>query len=504
MALTLSGLLYFQIMYLENMVKMRDAQFSENVRRSLYATSVFLEKEETMYFLEKDVRIIESSLFDNEYGNTGSDNISNVKYSIEGSDGTIRKYTLPSKNIHTENNGNHFKFPSPTQGIASRYQTLQEVIRGQYLYQRGLLNEVIISILRDSGSRPASERADSTLIRKYLTTELSNTGINLPFSFSLTDEKGSIIYYTPNYIPKEDTIYTQRLFPNSSERYYLNIIFPTKDTYIFSTVRFIIPTLALTIILLIVFVYTIITAFRQKKLIEMKNDFINNMTHEFKTPISTISLAAQMLNDDSVRKSPNMLQHLSQVITDESKRLRFQVEKVLQMSIFNKDQTRLKLSVVNVNSTIATVVHTFKIKAEKFGGCIDTYLNAVNAEVMVDEMHFTNVLFNLLDNAIKYMQEDVPPKLKVSTNDINDSFIEIRVSDNGIGIRKEDIKRIFEKFYRVNTGNRHDVKGFGLGLAYVKKMLEAFKGSIEVESELGIGTTFIITLPLTSNIEEEK
>lgn len=257
-----------------------------------------------------------------------------------------------------------------------------------------------------------------------------------------------------------------------------------------------IPSFVLSFILLFIFIYTIILAFRQKKLSEMKNDFINNMTHEFKTPISTISLAAQMLNDDTVRKSPSMLQHISTVINDETKRLRFQVEKVLQMSMFDRQKATLKLQEVDAANVISNVVHTYKIKVEKFGGRIDTQLDAEDSIVNVDEMHFTNVIFNLLDNALKYRKDDVPLELKISTRNIQDEKLEITISDNGIGIKKEDLKKIFEKFYRVSTGNRHDVKGFGLGLAYVHKMISELKGEIRVESEVNVGSDFIITLPL--------
>ena len=227
----------------------------------------------------------------------------------------------------------------------------------------------------------------------------------------------------------------------------------------------------------------------------MKNDFINNMTHEFKTPISTISLAAQMLNDDSVRKSSMMMQHISTVINDETKRLRFQVEKVLQMSMFDRQKATLKLQEIDANAAIANIVNTYKIKVEKYGGKITSSLEAEDSIINVDEMHFTNVIFNLLDNALKYRREDVPLELGVSTRDTGDR-LEIVISDNGIGIKKEDQKKIFEKFYRVSTGNRHDVKGFGLGLAYVHKMIVELKGDIRVESEPNVGSKFIITLPL--------
>ena len=256
-----------------------------------------------------------------------------------------------------------------------------------------------------------------------------------------------------------------------------------------------IPAFAFTLILLIIFLWTIILAFRQKKLSEMKNDFINNMTHEFKTPISTISLAAQMLNDDSVRKSPTMMQHISTVINDETKRLRFQVEKVLQMSMFDRQKATLKLQEVDANNVIANIVNTFKLKVEKYGGCINATLDAEDPIVNVDEMHFTNVIFNLLDNAVKYRRDDCPLELNVATRNLPNNRIEITIKDNGIGMKKDDLKKIFEKFYRVSTGNRHDVKGFGLGLAYVHKMVTELKGDIRAESEINKGSKFIITLP---------
>ena len=197
-----------------------------------------------------------------------------------------------------------------------------------------------------------------------------------------------------------------------------------------------------------------------------------------------------------------MLQHISVVINDETKRLRFQVEKVLQMSMFDKKKGTLRMQDVDANLMISNVVNTFRLKVEKYGGKITTAFDADDAIVNVDEMHFTNVIFNLLDNAFKYRKEDIPLELTVSTRDIPQDRLEIIVADNGIGIRKEDLKKLFEKFYRVSTGNRHDVKGFGLGLAYVHKMITLMGGEIKVDSELGKGTRFIIVLPLLETSDD--
>ena len=494
MSITFGALLYFQIMYLENMLKMREEQFTEGVMRSLNTTSEFLERQETLHFLEQDVNIIESSLYDN-YGESTD---TNLKYSVENPDGTVTNYTLSSQ-IDQNKNSQAINFPSATQNIGARYGSMQEVIRSQYLYQKGLLNEVILSILRDSSTRPIMERADSTMIRNCLTAELANNGVSVPFAFAVVNPRNDMVYATEGYKTDMKDIYSIPLYNNTDVSYTLCVEFPTKNTYIFKSVRFIIPTLAFTVILLVLFVYTLILAFRQKNLAEMKADFINNMTHELKTPISTISLAGQMLSEPSIRKSESSLTHLSEVIVEESKRLRFQVEKVLQLSVLDKTGSTLKFSVVNANSIINNVVNTFKLKVEKQGGTINANLDANDADVKVDEMQFTNVIFNLLDNALKYMKEDEEPNLEIYTADISDKRLEIRISDNGIGIKKEDAKHIFEKFYRVSTGNRHDVKGFGLGLAYVQKMITAFGGTITVESEFGIGSTFIITLPIAED-----
>ena len=491
MAFSFLGLLYVQIMYMENIIKMRNEQFSEIVKRSLYGVSTSLEQDETKYFLEQDVNEVEEALFEN-IPTTNKE----YEYSVPTPDGTSN-YKIQGnwETIHVEP-----KNDTDLGNINERYKNMQEVLKGQYLYQKGLLNEVILNILSKSSNRPIIERADSSVVNRYLKDELSNNGISLGYEYAVVDRRGNEIYKSKSYSNEVEnsTVYSQVIFPNDpvNKMSYLKVVFPQKNDYIFSSIKFMIPSFAFTFILLVVFLFTIIIAFRQKKLSEMKNDFINNMTHEFKTPISTISLAAQMLNDDSVRKSSTMLQHISGVINDETKRLRFQVEKVLQMSLLDKQNATLKLQEVDVNLVISNVAHTHKLKVEKYGGTLTTSLDAEDSIVNVDEMHFTNVIFNLLDNALKYKREDVSPELSISTRNIGEDKIEIIIADNGFGIKKEDLKKIFDKFYRVSTGNRHDVKGFGLGLAYVHKLITQFKGNIHVESELNKGSKFIIILPL--------
>lgn len=496
MAVTFAGLLYVQIVYMRNMVKMRNEQFSEGVKRSLYAVSTALEQEETRYFLEEDVAQIQSSVLPRY--SAGGDSRGGVKYSFTTNEGVTGDLTLK---------GDVDQIESRLSGsaLATDSRSIKDVIRGQYIYQRGLLDEVILNIISQSSNRPIEERADSALVASLLATEFANNGLNLPFEFAVVSRMGVPVYESKGFEAEKtgDTnMFVQTLFPNDAKNRmnYIKVYFPDKRDYIYHSVKFMIPSMIFTVILLIVFLYTIIVAFRQKKLTEMKNDFINNMTHEFKTPISTISLAGQMLNDNSVRKSPKMLEHISNVINDETKRLRFQVEKVLQMSMFDERQNpTLRFQDVDANMVIANIQHTFKLKVEKYGGSISADLKAEQSTVNVDEMHFTNVIFNLLDNAVKYRDEERPLELKITTRDISDHRLEISIADNGIGIRKDDLKRVFDKFYRVSTGNRHDVKGFGLGLAYVHKMVKAFGGEINVESEFKKGTKFIVILPLTKN-----
>lgn len=220
------------------------------------------------------------------------------------------------------------------------------------------------------------------------------------------------------------------------------------------------------------------------------------MTHELKTPVSTISLAAQMLKDSDITKSPDVFKHISGVINDETKRLGFLVEKVLQMSLFERQKAALKLKEVDANDLLASVANTFALKVEKYDGTIDIDLQAEDSDIYVDEMHITNVLFNLLDNAVKYRRLEVPLTLMCRTWNENGKLL-ISIEDNGIGIKKEYLKKVFDRFFRVPTGNVHDVKGFGLGLAYVRKIVEDHKGTIRAEVGTGnVGTKFIITLPL--------
>jgi two-component system phosphate regulon sensor histidine kinase PhoR len=263
----------------------------------------------------------------------------------------------------------------------------------------------------------------------------------------------------------------------------------------------VIPTAILTAMLIAIFVYTIMIILKQKKLSNIKNDFINNMTHELKTPISTISLASQMLHDNSVSNTARTIEHVSNVILQESKRLSFQVEKVLQMAVFNEGRLKLKFKDVRINELINNVILNFELRVKSKDGTLHSSIAAENDLVKGDEVHITNVIFNLLDNAMKYTKGK--PEIEVSTENKKDVIV-ISVKDNGIGIAKEHHDQIYERFYRVPTGNVHDVKGFGLGLSYVKKIIDSHQGKIKVESALNKGTKFMIYFPLNTKVNGNK
>ena len=504
MAFTVLGLLFMQITYMRDIVRMRYDQFAQAVRQSLIQTSIRLSQDETQRFLEEDVDIIESSSLYAQYRGEPQPRLGGVRYTFTTSSGLEADLTIKGEASEISNIDaapvayGRFSHRSPYVGAPSPKNA------EPYVQQKNLIDAVILDIISQSSNTPITVRADSTVVRRYLKQNLDTLGLKLPFEFAVVNSAGVPVYESKDFqasVEDDDNMFVQTLFPHDSpeKRYFLKVYFPTKKDFVYSSVPFLWPAFIFTFILLVVFVFTIVTAFRQKKLTEMKNDFINNMTHEFKTPISSISLAAQMLNDQSVRKSPMMLQQISNVINDETKRLRFQVEKVLQMSMFEGRKATLKIDQVDANVVLFNVYNTFKLKVEKYGGKLDANLDAMDAIVDVDEMHFTNVIFNLLDNAVKYRREDVPMQLTIGSRDLGEEQLEITIADNGIGISRDDQKKIFDKFYRVSTGNRHDVKGFGLGLAYVRKMVDEMGGRITVESQLGHGTKFIIVMPLSKN-----
>ena len=350
--------------------------------------------------------------------------------------------------------------------------------------------------------RSIYERVNYQVLDSLLKYEVKMKGIEIPFEYGISSlENPSYLHYASSMkykvsgLKSDKDTYSVNLFPNdySNSESYLRVYFPNQDRYIIRNIWMMYATsLLLILVVLGCFYVAVSTIVKQKQLADIKNDFINNMTHEFKTPISTISLATQMLGDELVTASPSMFKRYLGIIRDENKRLGSQVEKVLQTAQMERGEVRLNLRTVNVHQIIERVLENISPQIELRDGIIDIDLQAENSEIQADEVHLTNIIFNLLDNANKYSPGK--PIIKITTEN-TEKGLSIKVSDQGIGMTKESIKQIFEKFYRVPTGNVHDVKGFGLGLSYVKKMVEEHQGRINVVSKLGEGSEFEVVLP---------
>jgi len=278
-----------------------------------------------------------------------------------------------------------------------------------------------------------------------------------------------------------------------SEDYWLSVYFPEKGSALYSEM-IILPVMSGLFLMVLVFsfFFTIYFIIRQKKLSDIKADFVNNMTHEFKTPISTISITSEILVKEQVINSPDRVKRYAKIIFDENNRLRKMVERVLQMAIIDKDEFELKLKEHDLHEIITECVANFRIQVSERKGRIKTKLDAHQPLITIDRDHLANILNNLLDNANKYSPEN--PHITISTQNLNNSIL-ISVTDKGIGIGKENLENVFKRFHRLQQGDIHDVKGFGIGLFYVKTMVEKMGGKIELKSELNVGSSFTLYLP---------
>ena len=481
-------LLLLQSQYTGMMVKMRKEHFDESVKRSLDQASHELERNETFNYLEGIVsNYVEalSEIDDQQHSSHETKILGNPTLMGVQRFDTIS--TMPRLSLGLNQ--------QPSFAVSS--QQFQMAVRNAYLYQKGILDEVIYSILYSASENSFEERVNPRFLDACMRQALEQNGITLPFHFVITTSDGREVYRCSDYDESgAEYTYTQTLFRNdpANNMGVVKIHFPGRNKYVFGVARLMAPAMIFTLVLFVTFMFTIYLFVRQRKISEMKNDFVNNMTHELKTPIASISLAAQMLNSPSVPRTEQMLNHLSKVILDESRRLRFLVEKVLQMSMFDRKQAVLKKKQLDLNEMVESIANSFQLRIEHTGGKIFTEIGAVDSTIYVDEMHFQNVIFNLMDNAVKYRKQDQPLNVYLKTwND--DEFLYLSIRDTGLGIKKEDQKKIFDKFYRVHHGNVHDVKGFRLGLSYVQKIGMLHNVEIKVDSEFGKGTTFTIKLP---------
>lgn len=354
---------------------------------------------------------------------------------------------------------------------------------------------------------PIEQRVTIQQADTLIQNELKKSGISTPVQVAVIDENGNILFTSPEYfslLNKSTETFQKQLFPTSPdsvEKYYLKAYFPERDFYILQSLwRLITITFVLILFILITFVTSLLIITKQKKTSEVRNAFVSNITHEFKTPIATISLAAQMLQDRNIPESAKNIPHLSQMVSTQSKKLTFLVEQILQMSIFDKGDFELKRKPVDIHEMIRKVLASFSLQIHDLNASVMCKLDANNSVIYTDELHFSNIISNLFDNALKYRKGT--PSIQIITVN-KDNGILVSFSDNGIGINKEFQKRVFEQFFRVPSGNVHDVKGFGLGLSYVKKIVDIMSGQIWLHSEPDKGSTFFIWMPLKNKINND-
>lgn len=501
MSIVLSLLIIVQVNIINKAAKIKEEQFGQVVKRCLMRVATRLEEEETTQFiLSEQLRAqqqigIQSSLSTEQ----GIINQKQINFSInmtQDAKGNLKA----SASFHESDT----TYAAPVQDPEA-FKMLAEMnnweqerfyqsFQNRSIFTRNLQYQLALA------NRPIEQRINHEFLDKLLLHELRSNGIELDYEYvikSYNQGKENIIFNSPNYKNTRKKEHQTPLFTNdigSQKPNYLKVYFPRDNRHFLTdTGLMVLPTVILVLLIIGIFTYTIIIILQQKKLSMVKNDFINNMTHELKTPISTISLASQMLRDSTVNSAPATLERISGVIYDESNRLSMQVEKVLQMAVFNEGRLKMKFKSFDLHEVVTSVVHNFEIRVHSANGQITLDKKAEQFTIYGDQVHITNVLFNLLDNAVKYSKEN--PLIEVTTENKSDQVV-VSVKDNGIGIAKEHQKQIFERFFRVPTGNIHDVKGFGLGLHYVSKIIDAHKGTIKVESSIGKGTKFMIYFPI--------
>ncbi len=500
-SLSLIGLIAIQIYWIKNSIELRDAQFRRNVKMALASVNETLEYEEKMYRMKKhdfgqllvEYDSIRATLH-NEFIARGAENDTSPIF-------PDIKPTFVSNNVHAREEAPNLEILE-AEYLADKAKFESE-LQKNYPFSKDQSEEIARLIFDLS-----TKEIGSNYLTHYRVTQVDSmldkslrelSGIQTPYHFGIFDDLDR-----PELIPERSegwqpqligAGYKFRLLPNDylNPTTFLHIWFPEQDSYLLSTLLPLLGSSFLFMLAIVLaFTYTIRTILRQKKVSEIKNDFINNMTHELKTPIATISLACQALHDPSMIATDEKRKHYVGMIQDENKRLAVLVDNVLRSAVLDRDKVDLNRDDVQIHRIITKAVQNLAIQAENRGGRIQMQLQAENEEVIGDEIHLTNLVINLVDNAIKYSPEN--PEILVSTHS-SEAAITISVSDKGLGIKKDDQKRIFEKLYRVPTGNVHNTKGFGLGLSYVKAIVAKHHGTISVVSEFGKGSTFSVELP---------
>jgi len=467
--------------------------------------------------VEHQQQIIEEFFQAQRFGAEGMDEFMKRRLEDEKKLGTAFQEVFPNQknavNTHnpasgeTSDNRINYRKGNPSNKKPASLAGNKPLINGKSgnLDRADLLREVMKDLMYTK--RPIQERVNRFLLDTLLRKELTEKGITLPFEFAVqANASNGMIFSTASLKSNEwqQRAYKASLFPNETLQgnNLLFVFFPDQQKYILNDMGVMFGGSGILIVVIMACFYMAVsTILHQKKLSDIKNDFINNMTHEFKTPISTIALAADMAQENSRsvgnEVSTRMMRYLG-IIREENKRLGTHVEKVLQMALLDKGHVKLKRTDANIHDLIEKVLNSQSVQIEQKEGELDLEFEAENEIISCDELHVTNILNNLVDNAIKYSPGKL--HLTVKTENENNGVV-VSITDQGLGMSKEQTHRIFDTFYRVPTGNVHDVKGFGLGLSYVKKMVEAHDGTVSVQSRPGHGSTFILWLPMAPSEE---
>lgn len=518
-SLALIGLIAIQVYWVNNAISLGEDRFEQSVNEALNNVVYRLEKfkaaakitqkfnfrkQGIRYYTTVDISGNKPSLVSDSLGDKVSYQLPKNKLNVKiveeftsDSNGVVVK-TSREKNFSADTSSKELDARVQAEGPMLHPMDSTDLNDRWFANKSNMVNDIFDELVSINVYNDYDKKIDTLLIDSILRVELMEKGVSADYVFGITatknpptdasvlSEKERKIYQSPYKVNlSPDNIFIKPQF--------LSVSFTNQKRYILSSMWFLLLiSVAFMIALIFSFYYTISTIFKQKKLSEIKNDFISNMTHEFKTPISTISLACEVLSDKTVEKSPERVSNYVRMIDDENKRLSLLVENILQTAILDKGQFKLKIQQIDIHTLIEQTITNIKLQVENKEGVIEKYLNATQFIIHADRVHVTNIIFNLIDNALKYSAEK--PQIKITTKN-DDTGVFISVQDNGIGISKDNQKRIFDTMYRVPTGNIHNVKGFGLGLSYVKAVVEKHEGSISVESELGKGSVFTVFLP---------
>jgi len=536
MGISLAGIILLQLFWISNAISIREEHFNKTVNVALRETAEKLESHENIMILSDRINQfsqagligVHTDSVDNTiliYG----DSTNNISYSYNLSDEEHSAYVV---NVWAESHEgveiveykHEVKIDSLKRTISrvkaeveidslSKFITHDIVFvdsdgdtiiegpeDGYVIIKKAKnLNEAFIKMAYEIECKPIpiNERVDAQVLLDVLSGELFNKGIYVPFEFAVMqiDSTRTFPITTSGFDTEDiDKKYVISIFPNElhGESNFLVLQFPGRNVHLLKSMAWTLAgSLLLTIIILATFAITIFMILRQKKLSDIKSDFINNMTHEFKTPIATISLAVDSINNPRIIKEEKEVRYYTGIIREENLRMNKQVESVLRMSLLDKHDLEFNFIETDIHELIEHAVSKLGLLLNERNGKIEVHANASDPILMIDPDHFTNAILNLLENAIKYSERD--PFIIISTAITNKGLL-ISVKDHGMGMSKEVQQKIFDKFYRKSSGNIHNIKGFGLGLSYVKAVVEAFGGSISVKSEAGKGSTFDIFL----------